>query len=255
MSTPTRTETGAAASATTGTARAVFDAIVLLAAAAIGGLVIVESFAVVQAVLGYGTDPVVLYLGGGGLATLWMAVLGYAYLRVHPVAIPWRMISRRELAWIGAGTVGILGMAILISTVGSILGASGSTNFIDSAASQNPVLVYGIAFIGVLVFIGPVEEYLYRGVIQGRLRQHFGPVVAIGLTSVGFGLGHLFSYWYGGSDLLSAGVGVSILSIAVTSAILGGIYERTQNLTVVALIHGLVNAVLIAVSLAIALAA
>ncbi|MFC7251483.1 type II CAAX prenyl endopeptidase Rce1 family protein [Halomicroarcula sp. GCM10025324] len=47
----------------------------------------------------------------------------------------------------------------------------------------------------------------------------------------------------GGSDLLSLGVFFALLSIAVGSVILGAIYERTQNLVVVIVIHSLFNAI------------
>nr|WP_303647111.1 CPBP family intramembrane glutamic endopeptidase [Haloarchaeobius salinus] len=110
-------------------------------------------------------------------------------------------------------------------------------------------MVYGLLLVGNLLLIGPAEELLFRGVIQGRLRESFGPALAIGITSLGFALSHVPSYWIGGSDLLTSGVFFALLGIAAGGIILGGIYERTKNLIVVALIHGLINAIAVGLTL------
>jgi membrane protease YdiL (CAAX protease family) len=80
-------------------------------------------------------------------------------------------------------------------------------------------------------------------------------VPAIAIVSVGFALGHVPSYWIGGSDLLSLGVLFALLSIGVGSVIFGVIYERTQNLVVVIVIHSLVNAISFSLALVAALGA
>lgn len=104
-------------------------------------------------------------------------------------------------------------------------------------------------FIGNLVFIAPVGEFIFRGVIKGRLRESFGPIVAISFTSIGFALGHIPSYWFGGSDLLSVSVGGALLGIGAGGFILGGIYERMESLLIVSIIHGLLNSVGIVLAL------
>jgi hypothetical protein len=90
--------------------------------------------------------------------------------------------------------------------------------------------------------IGPAEELFFRGAVQGNLRTAFGPVAAIGLTSLLFGTVHITGF-------LSAGVAISpavlgSLSLNVLSAIVfGALYERSGNLTVPVIAHGLTNAV------------
>lgn len=224
----------------------------LLGAAVVGGVAVLETFRLVQAAV-YGEDFLLTFAVGGTLSTLFLFVLAFAYLRVHPIAVPVRRLSRRQLGWVGVGIVVPLLAGVVLSMVGSVLGVGGATNGLDSVAAANPVLVYSLAFVSVLVLIAPAEELLFRGVVQGRLRETFGPVAAIGVTSVGFALAHVATYWWGGSEVISAGVGLSLLSIAITSVVFGAIYEHTRNLTVVVLAHGLFNALLIAVSLAVAL--
>ena len=161
----------------------------------------------------------------------------------------------REGGWIVAGIVISFVAAILIGIGMQVLDAVPPTNFSAAAAAERPVLVYGPAIVGALFIIGPIEEYFYRGIVQGRLREQMGAVPAIAIVSVGFALGHVPSYWIGGSELLSLGVFFALLSIAVASVIFGAIYERTQNLVVVIVIHSLINAISFSVALVAALGA
>ncbi|WP_141212018.1 MULTISPECIES: CPBP family intramembrane glutamic endopeptidase [unclassified Halorubrum] len=237
--------------------RAILVALGLLFAAAIPPLAIVEGFKLVQAQFGYGGDLAFTYIGGGLLATIAIGLIGVAYHRIRPVTVhvPRWLPTVRESGWIVAGIVISLVAAILIEIGMQLVNAIPPTNFITAAAAERPVLVYGFALLGVLFIVGPIEEYFFRGIVQGRLREQMGPVPAIAIVSVGFTLGHVPSYWIGGSDLLSLGVFFALLSIAVGSVILGAIYERTQNLVVVIAIHSLINAIGVSLALVAALGA
>lgn len=231
--------------------RAFLVAIALLGAAAISTQGIIEGFKLLQTSLGYGDNLTITYLVGGALATFSYIVIAIVYLRYRPVAIhaPLRRPTLREVGWIVGGIIVAFSAAILIEAIGAVVGAEGATNFATAAAVGNPLLVYGLLLVGNIVLIGPAEELLFRGVIQGRLRESFGPAIAIGITSLGFALSHVPSYWIGGSDLFTLGVLFALLGIAVGGIILGTIYERTKNLIVVALIHGLINAVGVGITL------
>lgn len=237
--------------------RAIFVALGLLFAASIPPLAILEGFKLVQTQFGYGGDLAVTFIGGGLLATIAIGLFGVAYHRVRPVTVyvPRWLPTLRESGWIVAGVVIMFGAAILLSVGMQLLGATPPTNISAAAAAERPVLVYGAAIIGALFIIGPVEEYFFRGIVQGRLREQMGPVPAIAIVSVGFALGHVPSYWIGGSDLLSLGVLFALLSIGVASVIFGAIYEHTQNLVVVIVIHSLVNAISFSLALVAALGA
>ncbi|WP_390204588.1 CPBP family intramembrane glutamic endopeptidase [Halocatena marina] len=90
-----------------------------------------------------------------------------------------------------------------------------------------------------ILLIGPGEELLFRGIIQGSLRERFGPIVAIVLASVIFAAAHVTS--------LTGGLESRIITVAlliVPALVFAIAYERTGNLVVPALIHGLYNATL-----------
>jgi hypothetical protein len=257
MSTSTHNQPDVQPRTTDSPRRAILVALALLCAAAIPPLAIVEGFKLVQAQFGYGGDLAITFIGGGLLATVAVGLLGVAYHRVRPVTVhvPRWLPTLRESGWIAAGVVIMFVTAILIQIGMQLLNTAPPTNFSAAAAAERPVLVYSLAIVGALFIIGPIEEYFYRGIVQGRLREQMGPVPAIAIVSVGFALGHVPSYWIGGSDLLSLGVLFALLSIAVASVIFGAIYERTQNLVVVIVIHSLVNAISFSLALVAALGA
>jgi len=231
--------------------RSVLVATALLAVSTLGAFAIVEGFAALQPALGLGESFALTFVVGGSLATLWLAIVGAAYVRVRPVRIHYdlRRPAVSDLPWLVGGLVAIILASVLIEVVG----AGTATNISSAAAVENPVVIYTAFIVVNLVFIAPVEEFLFRGVIQGRLRESFGPIAAITITAVGFGLAHIPSYWFGGSDLLSVAVWAALLSIAATGAVMGWVYERTESLLVASLLHGLVNTVGISLALVAAL--
>lgn len=234
-----------------GSVRSFLTAVALLTISSFGGLLIIEGFSRLQLLLGLGDSFALTFLVGGGLATLWFAVVGVAYLRFRPVTIHYdlRWPTLRDGGWIFAGLATIIIVSLLTEIVVSLFGSSSATNISNAAAVENPVLIYSVFLVGNLLLIAPIEEFLFRGVIQGRLRESFGTITAITITSVGFGLTHIPSYWFGGSDLLSVGVWGAVVSIAATGFILGYVYERTNSLLTVSIIHGLVNTIGIGLAL------
>lgn len=109
----------------------------------------------------------------------------------------------------------------------------------------DPVTYY-LAMIAVsLAVVGPVEELLFRGVLQGGVRRAFDAVPAILIASVAFGLIHLPAV-SGTMAEQWAYVGV----VVVLGAVLGALYEWTGNVVVPGLVHGVYNAVTYVVLLA-----
>lgn len=98
-----------------------------------------------------------------------------------------------------------------------------------------------------LIVIGPVEEFLFRGIIQQRLLEALGPFSAVGISSVVFAFFHFYPV-----ALLSPPPAVLIHMAAyytAMGAIFGWVYYRTDTLVAPALVHGLFNAVLFASAL------
>lgn len=223
--------------------RAVLVAALLLGVAAVIGLPIFAAVDWLLAAVGSGGNFAVTYLVAGSLGTLSLGLIAWGYLRVRPVAIPIRVPTRRETGWAVGLVVASFVLAVGLSALSGVLGVEAGTNLLSRAAAENPVLVYGGAVFMFVFLVGPLEELLYRGVVQGRLREVFGPAAAIGFTSLLFALGHVLSYWIGGSDLLSAGVLIALVGIGGYSVLAGVVYERTQNLAVVVVAHSLINGI------------
>jgi hypothetical protein len=87
--------------------------------------------------------------------------------------------------------------------------------------------------------VGPAEELLVRGGIQGLLKRAWGPWPGIVGASALFGSLH---YIGSGSSALAYVVFSFLLGI-----LLGYLYERTGNLIVPAVAHGGYNAVIYAI--------
>lgn len=230
--------------------RTLLAGIALLAVSAVGALVIIHGFELLQTELGFESFALT-FLVGGGLATLWLGVFGLAYLRFRPVNVHYgvRWPTLRDAGWIVGGVVLSVVVAVFIELLVIPFGDGGATTISSAASVSNPLVIYTIFFVGNLIFIAPIEEFLFRGVIQGRLRESFGPIVAISITSIGFALGHIPSYWFGGSALASVSVAGALLGIAAGGFVLGAIYERTESLLIVSIIHGLLNSIGIGIAL------
>ncbi|WP_330632597.1 CPBP family intramembrane glutamic endopeptidase [Halocatena halophila] len=100
---------------------------------------------------------------------------------------------------------------------------------------QQPVLIW--LFLGFQLIVGPSEELLFRGVVQGSMRRAMGPVSAIVLASLFFASIHYTSM--NGSVVSVVG---ALSVVFVLSLTLGALYELTENLIVPAVVHGLFNA-------------
>jgi hypothetical protein len=100
-----------------------------------------------------------------------------------------------------------------------------------------------IPILIVLVFLlnAPGEELLFRGVIQGLLRERFGPAASILLATSAFAPIHITALIGG----LNAAL-VTIIILSIPSIVFGTVYELTDNLVVPTLVHGLYNATLFA---------
>ncbi|WP_227355950.1 CPBP family intramembrane glutamic endopeptidase [Haladaptatus salinisoli] len=170
--------------------------------------------------------------GGVALAYLSYKDLGLQFIRA-------RIPSLRDIGLTIGGFGALLGALWSLSMVISALGLQSAQNAIVDVASRNPVVFLLLIPLSFLL-IGPGEELLYRGLIQGILREAFNPARAIVLASALFAVVHVFSL-QGQGKLVYLGV------VFVLALILGGLYEYTDNLVVPALVHGGYNATLFAI--------
>lgn len=134
---------------------------------------------------------------------------------------------------------GIVVVAAIISVIVSMFGVEPAANQAAQTGMENPNLLL-LLIPASFLLIGPGEELLFRGVVQGRIRDRFGPISGVGIASVIFAGIH-YPALSGGSV---TGKLVSISALLLPALILGTTYEYTGNVVVPSLIHGAYNATL-----------
>jgi len=147
--------------------------------------------------------------------------------------------SAKQLVVVVVGYLAALGGAFVGSLLVSALQVDTGTNNAAQIGMENPAVLLLLIPASILI-IGPGEELLFRGVVQGRLREVMGAVPAVGIASTVFAGLHWFAI-SGGSptgNLVALGV------LTVPALVFGIAYEFTDNVVVPSLIHGLYNATL-----------
>jgi len=95
-----------------------------------------------------------------------------------------------------------------------------------------------------LLLVGPAEELLYRGVVQGLLVRPLGTGGGVLLMALLFGAVHYPSYGAESLADIDAGVAVGGLQTATVGVVYGALYVATGNLLVPLLTHSLYDAAL-----------
>ncbi|MFW5965211.1 MAG: CPBP family intramembrane glutamic endopeptidase, partial [Halodesulfurarchaeum sp.] len=146
----------------------------------------------------------------------------------------------RDLLWAGAGYVGAFALIILAGLALSFFQAEPETaNQAAQLGIENPEFLLWLVPLSLFV-IAPAEEFLFRGVVQGRLREAFSARVAIPIAAAIFALVHYVSLTGAAGDRL-----VAVAVLFLPSLVFGVTYERTKNLVVPILVHGFYNATLV----------
>jgi membrane protease YdiL (CAAX protease family) len=166
----------------------------------------------------------------GGIALVYLRVrgIGLDFIRV-------RVPTLRDLGVVVAGSLILLSILVVVSILISTLGIESAQNQIVELGQQNPLVFLVLVPLSFLL-VGPGEELLFRGLIQGRLGESFPTWRAIMLASALFAIVHITS-------LVGQGKFIYIGVVFALALVLGATYEYTDNLAVPALIHGAYNAV------------
>lgn len=226
-------------------ARGLAEALTIVLVAA--GVAVVLSLAVITALAAAGVQlepslvialSILLTQGVsfGGVALLYLA------LRRGRIRVPLRWPTTGDLQWMAGGSALALAALMLGLSAVSLLGLAVGEHQIQDLGAENPeifILLIPLSFL----LIGPGEELLFRGVVQGRLRQAFGAGAAITLAAMTFAALHVAA--------LTGPLAARLTTVAVLvlpSLVFGLAYERTGNIAVPAVIHGIYNATLLALS-------
>ena len=221
--------------------RAVAVVFGLTVATFLASLVVGVAFVVPAVLIGLDIESAPVFVFLTAVGQLAFLAIGLAYARRYGAAVRIVRPTRRHLAFVVAGVVGALAVAVGGSLALAAFDLVPGSVIVD-AATNDPAVLLGLAALSA-VLIAPVEEFLFRGVIQGRLRRAFGPVGAVAGSSLLFGSMHLANYT--GSLV---GVVAGALLIAAVGAVFGALYERTGNLAVPVAVHALYNALLLGVA-------
>ena len=165
-------------------------------------------------------------------------VVWYAKLIDTERLLPFRLPDGPTTGIIVGGTVLLLVCQYLINQLLQWADFAPGANQAVLAGSGDPTYFLIMVPVSIL-FVGPAEELLFRGAVQGRLRQSWGMWPAIVTATVLFGLIHI--------PAISGGFGAQLsyaLLVGILGLLLGYLYEYTQNILVPSLIHGAYNATL-----------
>ncbi|MCL9813030.1 CPBP family intramembrane glutamic endopeptidase [Natranaeroarchaeum aerophilus] len=172
-------------------------------------------------------------------AGLWLVVVVYLYWREGGItSIDLRWLDTRDLLYCLGGFIGLLLVLLLSAELLAGLGVPSSPSGVTEGAPEpRPELFLAVLLISALL-VGPVEELLFRSVIQRSLYSSFTRASSVVLSSILYAAIYLPAYATAPFSVALAG-----LSLAFTlSLVLAVTYARTDNVLVPALIHGAFNA-------------
>ena len=176
-----------------------------------------------------------LVMGGLSAAYLWATGNTIEYLDIHRPSL-------LQGAVVLVGPFVVFAINIAINLAGFAAGIEPAPNVLAEMVSGDPSLVLPL-IPAMLLIVGPFEELLYRGVIQTRLTRSFTAPVAILAASGIFAVIHIPAVWRQSTTVPS--ILLSLVGLFGGALAFGAIYEWTEILTVVSLVHGLYNSMLL----------
>lgn len=210
----------------------------------VAGAILVASLTVVPAeglarALGAATDSAELAVAQTVGQFLGFLLAGVVFLRFTD---DYDIISLRrptpvELGLIAAGIGALLAIQYGLLAALAAVGIQVGENSAITTGRNTPAYFLYMLPVSVLL-VGPAEEFLFRGIVQGELKRAIGPTGAIVAAGAVFGLIH---FTVAGSPLEKFAYVAVAAALGIT---LGYLYEYTGNLVVPALAHGCYNAIL-----------
>ena len=175
----------------------------------------------------------ILAMGGIAAAYLWATGKELSFVRI-------RKPTLGQLLVIAVAPFVVLFSIGIVNIISFSLGVQAASHSLLNFEGIEPTF-YLVLIPFMILIVGPFEELLYRGIIQTRLTNSFSRPTAIVLASFIFVPIHLTAYSAGGASLVQ--VFAAFAALFAGSVIYGALYEWTENLTVVALAHGLTNSI------------
>lgn len=170
-------------------------------------------------------------IGFGGVALLYVEYTerGHELVRAH---VP----TLREISYLIGGIIAVFLGLIAATLLIKLLGVQPAESVIITGI-QDPTFLLILIPVSIVI-VGPAEELLFRGLVQGRIKRAIGPVGAIIIASAIFASIHTFGLLGSPRQMIA-----TLSIIFVLALILGSLYELTGNLVIPAIVHGLYNAI------------
>lgn len=165
-----------------------------------------------------------------------------AYVRYRDLPLNYAKLylpDFEDVVWTVAGFVAMFGVLMTVSLVSQlVLDVEPAEHGLIQPVQEDPALaLYLLPLVAVVV--APLEELIYRGLVQTRLREVFDATSAVGLASFLFAVIHVAAYSALSESVLQTLVPlVLIFGVAV---VMGGVYEKTGNLFVPVALHSFFN--------------
>lgn len=154
--------------------------------------------------------------------------------RFDIIRIRWPTLP--DLGYAVAGVVGLLVLLAGLSGLYAVFGVETPQTSIVEDGLENPELALYLIPLTYL-FVGPGEELLFRGAIQGMLGEAYARVPAIVIASVIFAFAHTMNVLGAAPPQIVA----YLFVIFTLSLLLGALYEVTDNILVPIFVHGTYN--------------
>lgn len=222
--------------------RTVVAALAITVAALAVGVVGIVVTGAVESLLGVGDTAVVRVLDGNYIQ-IGFAAFAVAYLLWRGDWERYVKVRRptvEDAGWILVIPVVFAAQSVVLPPILAAVGLPhpNPTTGNEQLALETRPLLWPVAFVGLYLFAAPAEELVYRGIVQGRLRESFDTVGVVLFGGLLFGFMHFLV------GLLTWGValGGSVywgLSATVPGLVWGYAYERTENLAVTAVTHAM----------------
>lgn len=148
-------------------------------------------------------------------------------------------IRRPTLSDVGYAVAGIVGLLVLLvglSALYTVFGVDTPQTSIVEDGLENPELALYLIPLTYL-FVGPGEELLFRGAVQGMLGEAYARGPAIVIASVIFAFAHVMNVLGAAPPQIVA----YLFVIFSLSLLLGALYEVTDNILVPIFVHGTYN--------------
>lgn len=178
--------------------------------------------------------PTLLY----GVLSIFYIFILVNYMKYNPLHNS--KIKKQMIKYIVFGVITLLFLNVFMNLMYTVFNIEVGVNVIIQNQGDLGSIYYLYLIPSMLFIVGPAEEIMIRGIVQGEYREKFGSNKSIVITSMIFALLHIFSVSSGILETIPY-----VISTFVLSIILGYIYEETKNIMIPSITHGLYNALLV----------